>query len=135
MFAHGQFRRIRRNAFSHITLVCRGARLPPSPDASSSSSSLPLISFHSFLPLLFAYPPQSPWVVFSHLVSTMRPRPVSVSIMLIHPRACQLNPYLLSGNDAIENQLKRDRMMAKNEIKMLLLGAGESGKVRCDVDP
>jgi guanine nucleotide-binding protein G(i) subunit alpha len=35
----------------------------------------------------------------------------------------------LVGNDEIENQLKRDRMMAKNEIKMLLLGAGESGKV------
>ena len=39
-------------------------------------------------------------------------------------------PSFLSGNDEIENQLKRDRMMAKNEIKMLLLGAGESGKVR-----
>ena len=36
----------------------------------------------------------------------------------------------LPGNDEIENQLKRDRAMAKNEIKMLLLGAGESGKVR-----
>jgi hypothetical protein len=35
----------------------------------------------------------------------------------------------LAGNDEIESQLKRDRLRAKNEIKMLLLGAGESGKV------
>ncbi|KAG0217065.1 guanine nucleotide-binding protein subunit alpha [Mortierella sp. GBA43] len=31
-------------------------------------------------------------------------------------------------NEAIENQLRRDRMQMRNEVKMLLLGAGESGK-------
>ncbi|KAG0317430.1 guanine nucleotide-binding protein subunit alpha, partial [Podila horticola] len=31
-------------------------------------------------------------------------------------------------SEAIENQLRRDRMQMRNEVKMLLLGAGESGK-------
>ncbi|KAJ1795941.1 guanine nucleotide-binding protein subunit alpha [Coemansia sp. RSA 2399] len=32
------------------------------------------------------------------------------------------------NNDEIDNQLRRERMNLRNEVKMLLLGAGESGK-------
>lgn len=36
--------------------------------------------------------------------------------------------YSLLGNDSIEQQLKKDKANLRNEVKMLLLGAGESGK-------
>jgi hypothetical protein len=49
---------------------------------------------------------------------------------LFTPHSFRLSLFLhVAGNDEIESQLRRDKVMAKNEIKMLLLGAGESGKV------
>ncbi|KAF4620709.1 hypothetical protein D9613_000009 [Agrocybe pediades] len=48
------------------------------------------------------------------------------SVIFVSFLACEQQLYWV-GNKKIENQLKRDRLMAKNEIKMLL-GAGESGK-------
>jgi hypothetical protein len=38
--------------------------------------------------------------------------------------------FLFLGNDEIEIKLQRDRLTAKDEIKVLLLDSGKSGKVR-----
>lgn len=49
-----------------------------------------------------------------------------------HPQLCDTCTdiaLLRLGNDEIETQLRRNPMMAKNDIKMLLLGTGDSGKM------
>jgi len=35
-------------------------------------------------------------------------------------------------NEEIDNQLKKDRLMQRNEIKMLLLGEFHPSRLRCD---
>jgi hypothetical protein len=46
--------------------------------------------------------------------------------VVVDCKCCALLTF--SGNREIEEQLKQDKADLRNEIKMLLLGAGESGK-------
>lgn len=74
-------------------------------------------------------PPSLIWVVYHHPSLTKKPEPVRL-LFNTHTLAYHTLTYVpFTGNEEIENQLRRDKVMAKNEIKMLLLGAGESGKV------
>jgi hypothetical protein len=86
---------------------------------------LPSPTLPSLQPLLLYFPDMG-CIQSSVVDEEARARPSSV--YLSYPICLTL--FLPSpGNEEIENQLRRDKVMAKNEIKMLLLGAGESGKV------
>lgn len=51
------------------------------------------------------------------------------SFVLVFAPSSTPADFFLPGDQEIESQIRRDRANARNEIKMLLLGAGESGKV------
>lgn len=92
-------------------------------------SPLFLYIFFSLILSSLHYP--SLWVAYHHPLLTKKPELVRL-LFDTHTHALPglSHPYLpFTGNEEIENQLRRDKVMAKNEIKMLLLGAGESGKV------
>lgn len=53
---------------------------------------------------------------------------MSDALPLTRPGALSFAVFL-SGNQEIERQLKKDKAEAKKQVNILLLGAGESGKV------
>lgn len=59
------------------------------------------------------------------------PPSLRIQIPVRSPRLCVFTKhvFILVGNDMIEEQLKRERLAAKNQIKILLLGAEGSNKV------
>ena len=108
----------------------------------SGSSAMYIYSATTFIPFLVAparlpSAPRSrlsffcnhfpPWVAVSPLPTAKARRRNNVGCVDCPPFHCAGQRLL--GHEEIENQLKQDRAWSKNEVKMLLLGAGESGKV------
>lgn len=106
--------------YFELFIVDRCLCCPPS----STSSSPPLL-FPLFNPLLFSFLDMG-CIQSSVVDEEARARASSYQLSYSICLTLFLPP---AGNEEIETQLRRDKVMAKNEIKMLLLGAGESGKV------
>jgi hypothetical protein len=108
------------NGWKELELFCGGY-----PVASTLSFVIPPPQFFPLLSTFFLLP-----TTMGCVQSSVVDEEAKARALPFNPLSLCSSPLLpFAGNEEIENQLRRDKVMAKNEIKMLLLGAGESGKV------